>query len=147
MSWVNLLDIVYPIGAVYFSRNSTSPASIVGGSWTQIQGAVLGAIGESISNGYGGDKTISIDQMPKHKHSVKWSKDPNDEKAVEFNNQDYPSRHFDHGQVARWTSYVENSKVSSEGLVVLPTGGARIYALPLWSLYLVQNCLVGGCNG
>ena len=125
MSWVNLLDIVYPIGAVYFSRNSTSPASIIGGSWTQIQGAVLGAIGESISNGYGGDKTISIDQMPKHKHSVKWSNDPDDEKEVAFTNQDYPGRHFDAGRVARWTSYVENDKVASEGLVVLPTGGGK----------------------
>lgn len=146
MSWVNLLDIVYPIGAVYFSRNSTSPASIIGGSWTQIQGAVLGAIGESISNGYGGDKTISIDQMPKHKHSVKWSNNPDDEKAVELNHQDYPSRHFDYGKVSRWASQVE-SRVASQGLVVLPTGGARIFPLLLWSLHLVQNCLVGGCNG
>lgn len=146
MSWVNLLDIVYPIGAIYFSRNSTSPASIVGGSWTQIQGAVLGAVGESISNGYGGDKTISIDQMPKHKHSVKWSNDPDDEKAVEFNSQDYPSRHFNAGEVKRFTSEVQMA-MTSEGLVVLPTGGARIFPLLLWSICLVQNCLVGGCNG
>ena len=136
MSWVNLLDIVYPIGAVYFSRNSTSPASIVGGSWTQIQGAVLGAIGESISNGYGGDKTISIDQMPKHKHSVKWSNDPDDEKAVEFNNQDYPGRHFDHGKVSRWVSYVENGKIPSEGLVVLPTGGGQEYFPYYFGVYI-----------
>lgn len=124
MSWVNLLDIVYPIGAVYFSRNSASPASIVGGSWTQIQGAVLGAVGESISNGYGGDKTISVDQMPKHKHSVKWSNDPDDETEVEFASQDYPSRHFAYGKVKRWVSQVE-SGITSEGLVVLPTGGGK----------------------
>ena len=124
MSWVNLLDIVYPIGAVYFSRNSTSPASIIGGSWTQIQGAVLGAVGESISNGYGGDKTISVDQMPKHKHSVKWSNDPDDEKAVEFNSQGYPSRHSNAGDVKRWNSEAKTS-MSSKGLVVLPTGGGK----------------------
>lgn len=125
MSWVNLLDIVYPIGAVYFSRNSTSPASIIGGSWTQIQGAVLGAIGESISNGYGGDKTISIDQMPKHKHSVKWSNNPDDEGSpLSFNHQDYPSRHFSKGTAKRWASQVEEG-IASEGLVVLPTGGGK----------------------
>lgn len=124
-NWINLLEVLYPVGSIYLSKNSTSPASIIGGSWTQIQGAILGAIGESISNGYGGDKTISIDQMPKHKHSVKWSNDPDDEKEVAFTNQDYPSRHFDYGQVSRWASYVENSKVSSKGLVVLPTGGGK----------------------
>ena len=146
MSWVNLLDIVYPIGAIYFSRDSTSPASIIGGSWTQIQGAVLGAVGESISNGYGGDKTISIDQMPKHKHSVKWSNDPDDESPLSFNHEDYPCRHATKGTVKRWASQVKEG-VASQGLVVLPTGGARIFPLLLWSLYLVQNCLVGGCNG
>lgn len=147
MSWVNLLDIVYPIGAVYFSRNSTSPASIIGGSWTQIQGAVLGAVGGSVLSGYGGDTTISIDQMPKHKHSVKWSNDPDDEEApLSFNHQDYPCRHFSTGPVKRWASQVQEG-VASEGLVVLPTGGARIFPLLLWSLYLAQNCLVGGFNG
>ena len=124
-NWINLLEVLYPVGSMYLSKNSTSPASVIGGSWTQIQGAVLGAIGESISDGYGGDKTISIDQMPKHKHSVKWSNDPDDEKEVAFTNQDYPSRHFYYGQVSRLTSYVENSKVSSVGLVVLPTGGGK----------------------
>ena len=127
MSWVNLLDIVYPIGAIYFSRNSTSPASIIGGSWTQIQGAVLGAVGESISNGYGGDKTISVDQMPKHKHSVKWSNDPNDEGSpLSFDHQDYPCRHFSKGTVERWASQVQEG-VASEGLVVLPTGGGKAH--------------------
>lgn len=124
-NWINILEVLYPVGSIYLSKNSTSPASIIGGSWTQIQGAVLGAIGESISNGYGGNKTISIDQMPKHKHSVKWSNDPDDESEVAFTDLDYPSRHFNNGKVSRWTSYVENDKVSSEGLVVLPTGGGK----------------------
>lgn len=125
MSWVNLLDIVYPIGAVYFSRNSTSPASILGGSWTKVEGALLGAVGGSVLLGYGGDTTISIDQMPKHKHSVKWSNDENDEGSpLSFNHQDYPCRHFSKGTVERWTSQVE-AGVASQGLVVLPTGGGK----------------------
>lgn len=35
-SFVNLLDVVYPIGSIYISMNSESPASTVGGTWTQI---------------------------------------------------------------------------------------------------------------
>lgn len=135
MSWVNLLDIVYPIGAVYFSRNSTSPASIIGGSWTQIQGAVLGAVGGSVLSGYGGDTTISIDQMPKHKHSVKWSNDPDDEAPLSFNHQDYPCRHFDTGPVKRWASQVQEG-VASEGLVVLPTGGGQEYFPYYFGVYI-----------
>lgn len=136
MSWVNLLDIVYPIGAVYFSRDLTSPASIIGGSWTKVEGALLGAVGGSVLLGYGGDTTISIDQMPKHKHSVKWSNDPNDEEEVGFNSQDYPSRHFHAGQVTRFTSTVEFEKISSEGLVVLPTGGGQEYFPYYFGVYI-----------
>ena len=65
-TWVNLLDVLYPVGAVYFSTASTSPASTVGGSWTQIKGAVIAAYG---SNGYtlknyGGSLAISNSHLP-----------------------------------------------------------------------------------
>ena len=40
-SWVNLLDIVYPIGSVYISNSSTSPSSTIGGSWTQVTGKFI----------------------------------------------------------------------------------------------------------
>lgn len=32
----NLIDILYPIGSIYFSVNPTDPASIFGGSWERI---------------------------------------------------------------------------------------------------------------
>lgn len=41
MAWVNLLDVIYPVGSFYISNSASSPASIIGGSWTQINGAVL----------------------------------------------------------------------------------------------------------
>ena len=36
MAWKNLLEFVYPVGSVYFSTINTSPASTIGGTWTQI---------------------------------------------------------------------------------------------------------------
>lgn len=36
MAFTNLLEIVYPVGTIYFSSISTSPAEIIGGTWTQI---------------------------------------------------------------------------------------------------------------
>ena len=35
-TWTTLLDAVYPVGAVYQSWSSTSPATLFGGTWTQI---------------------------------------------------------------------------------------------------------------
>lgn len=75
MSWVNLLEIIYPVGAIYLSNSSTSPANIVGGSWTQVTGAVLGAAGaNSFATGgsYGGNLKIALAQIPQHQHTNTW---------------------------------------------------------------------------
>lgn len=65
-SWVNLLDIVYPIGSIYFSTSSTSPSSIIGGTWSQITNAVIRGSG----GGYKGSDThtLTINEMPSHRH-------------------------------------------------------------------------------
>lgn len=71
-NFVNLLDIIYPVGSIYFSTSSTSPASSIGGTWTQITDAVIAASGSTYSSAaasYGGSKTIATNQMPEHKHS------------------------------------------------------------------------------
>lgn len=31
-----LLDLIYPVGSLYWSSNSTNPATLFGGTWTQI---------------------------------------------------------------------------------------------------------------
>lgn len=35
-NYVNLMDIVYPVGSVFFSNSSTPPASTIGGTWTKL---------------------------------------------------------------------------------------------------------------
>lgn len=67
------MDIVYPIGSMYFSATSTSPASTVGGTWSQIKGALIAATGGNgfASVNYGGNLKISINQMPTHAHDGK----------------------------------------------------------------------------
>lgn len=70
-NYVNLLDIIYPVGSLYFSASNTSPVSTVGGIWVQIQDAVLAASGNSYSgavNGYHGNKAMTVNQMPSHTH-------------------------------------------------------------------------------
>lgn len=75
-NFVNLLDIIYPVGSMYFSVSSVSPASTVGGTWEQIKDAVLAASGDSYSttvNTFGGNKAITINQMPVHNHDMNYS--------------------------------------------------------------------------
>ena len=71
-TWTTLLDVIYPTGSLYFSTNSTSPASKFGGTWTQIQDAFIAAKGSGYITGtvaaYSGDKAMTVDQMPKHRH-------------------------------------------------------------------------------
>lgn len=69
MAFTNLLGVVYPVGAVYFSTTSTSPAGVIGGTWTQIKGAVLAATG---ANGFADAASygMTTDQMPVHSHKA-----------------------------------------------------------------------------
>ena len=48
MSFINLLSIIYPVGAVYLSVNPVSPSQIIGGTWTEIDdGNYLRAAGDN----------------------------------------------------------------------------------------------------
>lgn len=73
MAWVNLLDMFYPVGSLYFSTNYTSPASVIGGSWTQIENALLGATGDKMGDikNYNGSYRITTNQMPSHSHTAR----------------------------------------------------------------------------
>lgn len=50
------LDLHYPIGSIYLSVNSTSPATLFGGTWEQIQDKFLLAAGSTyIAGSTGGE--------------------------------------------------------------------------------------------
>lgn len=71
MAFVNLLQVIYPVGSMYFSCTATSPSSIIGGTWSQITGAVL-RLNSSGVGGYSGsdNKTLTVSQVPSHNHNV-----------------------------------------------------------------------------
>lgn len=61
-----------PVGSLYLSTDSTSPASLFGGTWTQITDRFLLAAGGSYGVGsYGGEAyhTLTVNEMPSHAHS------------------------------------------------------------------------------
>lgn len=68
-NFVNLLDIVYPVGSIYQSMSATSPADFIGGTWTKIKTFLYGA---DTANQTGGEAkhTLTIDEMPSHGHGI-----------------------------------------------------------------------------
>ena len=62
-----LLDKTYPVGSIYMSVNSTSPADLFGGTWEQIKDTFLLAAGDTYSAGSTGGETegwLTIDEIP-----------------------------------------------------------------------------------
>lgn len=68
-----VLDKVYPVGAIYMSVVNTSPATLFGGTWEQIQGKfLLGADSTYTAGSTGGEAThtLTSDEMPTHNHAL-----------------------------------------------------------------------------
>ena len=59
----------FPIGFVYSSMNSTSPASTFGGSWTEIKGR-FPYFNAGTEKGGANSQTLTVEQIPKHNHSL-----------------------------------------------------------------------------
>lgn len=64
---------IYPVGAIYMSTSSTSPASLFGGTWEQIQNRFLLAAGSSYTAGDTGGEathTLTANEIPAHSHAI-----------------------------------------------------------------------------
>lgn len=67
-----IVDLIYPVGSIYMSVNSTSPATLFGGTWTQLQDRFLIGAGSSYAvNATGGSTThtLTTAEMPSHTHT------------------------------------------------------------------------------
>lgn len=83
---LDILNMVYPVGSIYMSVNSTSPATLFGGTWVAIaEGRTL--VGAGTGTDINGDTmtwtaeaeggeyfhTLAIDEMPSHDHTgISW---------------------------------------------------------------------------
>ncbi len=71
-----ILNAVYPVGSIYISVNSTSPATLFGGSWTQLENRFLLGAGSSYTAGAtdgaasvtSGGTALTTNQIPAHTH-------------------------------------------------------------------------------
>lgn len=68
-----MLNAAYPVGSIYMSVSSTSPATLFGGTWTQLKDRFLLGAGDSYSNGAtGGAATVALTEanLAGHTHTV-----------------------------------------------------------------------------
>ena len=68
----NFLNLVYPVGSIYWSSKNTNPGTLFGGTWVQIKDRFILTAGDYYSNGATGGAatvTLTVSNMPSHKHS------------------------------------------------------------------------------
>ncbi|NMD37598.1 MAG: hypothetical protein GYA87_02825 [Christensenellaceae bacterium] len=71
MKGKSFLDCIYPLGAIYISRNGTSPQSLFGGTWQAIEARFLLASNGNYPAGSTGGSfshALKINEMPRHRH-------------------------------------------------------------------------------
>ena len=66
----NYWKTIYPVGAIYQSMSTTSPASLFGGSWEKIENSFLYGSGTKSVGNTGGEEnhTLSTPELPWHRH-------------------------------------------------------------------------------
>lgn len=134
MSFVNLLEIVYPIGSIFMSISNVSPAEIIGGQWEKVKEGLLGCAeteGLALAGATGGSFTITIDQMPSHGHG--------------FNCKPWASGLGGLGSAisVEGNSFVNGGEDPSEEGFVIPSGeGATLLSQTFFCQCLEKDCVI-----
>ena len=67
----DLVDLIYPIGSIYMSVNSTNPGTLFGGTWQQIEDTFLLSAGQTYTAGdTGGSATMDHTHTMAHTHNL-----------------------------------------------------------------------------
>ena len=74
MPMSDMLSRIYPVGSIYMSVTSASPADLFGGTWERIKDRFLLASGDTYSAGSTGGEanhTLTVNEMPSHHHTIR----------------------------------------------------------------------------
>lgn len=69
-----IVGLVYPVGSIYMSVNSVSPATLFGGTWEQLENRFLLGVGSDYTAGATGGEathTLTESEIPSHTHGSK----------------------------------------------------------------------------
>jgi len=77
----SLINTIYPVGSLYMAVNSTSPASMFGGTWEQIKDKFILSAGDTYAAGTTGGAathnhttaghTLTVTEIPSHSHAMR----------------------------------------------------------------------------
>lgn len=146
-SFVNLLEIIYPIGSCYFSTGSTSPSEIIGGTWEQMTGGVLGLAGSTgvaSAGENGGSAKISIDQLPSHDHLANGNTSLQAKQGWEYIFHISTYGDDPNGVGGRYTQMQSGKDIArfvSAGDDSIKVGGARLHSCSHCCLWVEAHCL------
>lgn len=69
---IDIVNLIYPVGSIYMSVASASPATLFGGTWEQLKDRFLLGAGDTYTEGDTGGSashTLTTDEMPSHNHT------------------------------------------------------------------------------
>ena len=110
---------IYPVGAIYISTVSTSPASLFGGTWEQLSGQFLLASSSTHTAGStGGSETVTltVDQMPSHQH-----------KPLYMDSTSYKLRNRGNFGGGSYSSAVTTEGTANNNIFTANTGGGKAH--------------------
>ena len=113
------LEKTYPVGSIYMSVKSTSPASLFGGTWEEMKGRfLLGRNDSHAAGSTGGEENhkLTVDEIPSHGHNAFVSSGTTGVKFSAYS--------------GKWGGAVGSSSVEGYGAVTLNTGGSKAHNMP-----------------
>lgn len=125
----SLLDLIYPVGSVYMSVNSTSPQSFFGGTWERIQDRFLLAAGSTYGAGTTGGSathTLTTSEMPSHYHDGITTDNLIDTHRMTYTNQ----LEVTDGSGAYWSLLKSTTPTALTARTVTAGGGAAHNNMP-----------------
>lgn len=73
IKWSALVNKIYPVGSLYMSTSSTSPANLFGGTWEQIKDRFILAAGDTYAAGSTGGEathTLTEEELPEYNPEI-----------------------------------------------------------------------------
>lgn len=126
----------HPVGSLYWSTQSTDPASLFGGTWEQVKDRFVLAAGDSYAVGATGGEathTLSISEMPTHSHSIRLNTEGADNgyggyvpnmgppQAIKINTGGYPPVGSSNGV---FTDHIRSTDLIADNEFIQETGGS-----------------------
>lgn len=122
-SYKEVLDLIYPIGSLYWSYSNVSPAALFGGTWQQIRNAIVAVSGKDYGDVKyaGGDWTISELNLPVNSYSLYVQTKNSVSNTYTLNGP----ANFLTDVTINWLGQGDSAKVHLAGSVIKPVGGGQ----------------------